>query len=61
MSDARVGVFICACGSKIASVLNLDAIASQVRALPGVVTAQRLPYACSPDGLRGGGAGGQLF
>jgi heterodisulfide reductase subunit A len=51
MSDVKLGVFICDCGDKIASILDMDALESSARALPDVCLARRLGYSCSPDGL----------
>jgi heterodisulfide reductase subunit A2 len=51
MSDARLGVFICDCGDRIASTLDLEALERSVRELPGVCVARRLVYSCSPDGI----------
>ena len=51
MSDVRLGVFICDCGDQIASILDMDALESGARDLPGVSIARRLGYSCSPDGL----------
>lgn len=51
MSEARLGVFLCDCGDKIASILDVEALEREVRHLPGVAVARRLRYGCSPDGL----------
>jgi heterodisulfide reductase subunit A len=51
MNDVRLGVFICDCGDQIASLLDMDALASGACDLPGVTLARRLGYSCSPDGL----------
>lgn len=51
MRDVRTGVFICDCGDRVASVLDMDALEEGVHDLPGVALAQRLRYSCSPDGL----------
>jgi len=51
MSDVKLGVFICDCGGRIASILDMDALEREVRDLPGVAAARRLCYSCSPDGL----------
>ena len=50
--EARVGVFVCHCGSNIAGVVDVPATVEYARTLPGVVFAQNLLYACSEDGLR---------
>src|SRR5512139_1992640 len=51
MSEARLGVFICDCGDRVASILDGDALERGARDLPGVCLARRLGYSCSPDGL----------
>jgi heterodisulfide reductase subunit A len=51
MSAIRLGVFICDCGDGIASILDMDTLERGARDLPGVTTARRLGYSCSPDGL----------
>ncbi|MCL4465466.1 MAG: CoB--CoM heterodisulfide reductase iron-sulfur subunit A family protein [Chloroflexi bacterium] len=47
---ARVGVFICHCGSNIAGVVDCAAVASAARRMPGVVHAEENNYACSEVG-----------
>ena len=51
MSDAKLGVFICDCGDRIASILDMETLERRVRDLPGVALTRRLCYSCSPDGL----------
>lgn len=51
MSDVRLGVFICDCGDRIASILDMDTLDRGVRDLPGVAVVRRLCYSCLPDGL----------
>jgi heterodisulfide reductase subunit A len=51
MTQAELGVFVCDCGARIASVLDTPALEQAIRAAPGVAVAERLPYSCSPDGL----------
>jgi heterodisulfide reductase subunit A len=51
MTDVRLGVFICDCGDQITSILDMDTLERGARDLPGVTTARRLGYSCSPDGL----------
>lgn len=48
--NVRTGVFICDCGSQIASRLDSDDLLAQVRRLPEVVYACRHPYPCSRAG-----------
>jgi heterodisulfide reductase subunit A-like polyferredoxin len=50
--EPRVGVFICHCGSNIASVVNVPGAVEYARTLPQVVHAENLLYTCSEDGLR---------
>ncbi|HSJ59349.1 MAG TPA: 4Fe-4S binding protein, partial [Anaerolineae bacterium] len=56
MNDVKLGVFICDCGDKIASILDMPALESGARELPGVCLARRLCYSCTPDGLAAIGA-----
>ncbi|MFW6136347.1 MAG: FAD-dependent oxidoreductase, partial [Chloroflexota bacterium] len=52
MDTARVGVFVCHCGSNIAGHVDVEAVAEYSRTLPGVVFVQRNLYSCSDAGLR---------
>lgn len=45
----RVGVFICHCGSNIASVVDVEAVVQRTRTLPFVVHAERNMYTCADD------------
>jgi heterodisulfide reductase subunit A len=45
----RVGVFICHCGSNIASVVDVEAVVQRTRKLPYVVLAERNVYTCADD------------
>jgi heterodisulfide reductase subunit A-like polyferredoxin len=45
----RVGVFVCHCGSNIASVVNVADVVSYAGTLPDVVHAEAAVYACSND------------
>ena len=49
--EARIGVFICHCGSNIAGYVDVEAVAEYARQLPGVVFVQRNLYTCSDAGL----------
>jgi len=51
MNGVKLGVFICDCGDQIASMLDMDVLEKEARALPGVAVARRLGHSCSPDGL----------
>jgi heterodisulfide reductase subunit A-like polyferredoxin len=50
--EARVGVFVCHCGSNIAGYLDVEQVATASMELPNVVHAERLLYACSQDAIR---------
>jgi heterodisulfide reductase subunit A len=45
----RVGVFVCRCGTNIAGVLDVPAIAEYARGLPGVVYVEENLFSCSQD------------
>ena len=45
----RIGVFICHCGSNIAGVIDVKAVAEYARGLPGVVQVERSLFTCSQD------------
>ncbi|MGA2507059.1 MAG: 2Fe-2S iron-sulfur cluster-binding protein [Chitinispirillaceae bacterium] len=45
----RIGVFICHCGSNIASVVDVEAVVQRTRQLPFVVHAERNTYTCADD------------
>jgi len=47
--EARVGVFVCHCGTNIASVVNVPQVVEYARSLPGVVHAENNLYTCSND------------
>nr|BAL56243.1 4Fe-4S ferredoxin iron-sulfur binding domain protein [uncultured Acetothermia bacterium]BAL59016.1 4Fe-4S ferredoxin iron-sulfur binding domain protein [Candidatus Acetothermum autotrophicum] len=48
----RIGVFVCHCGSNIAGVVDVKAVAEYARTLPGVVHAENVLYTCSQDNLK---------
>ncbi|MHC4369958.1 MAG: FAD-dependent oxidoreductase [Planctomycetota bacterium] len=50
--DARIGVFVCHCGSNIGGVIDCKSVADYASGLPNVVFATNLMYTCSPDGLK---------
>jgi heterodisulfide reductase subunit A-like polyferredoxin len=50
--EARVGVFVCHCGSNIAGFLDVPAVTDYAKTLPGVVHAESELYACSQDSIR---------
>ncbi len=45
----RIGVFICHCGSNIASVVDVEAVVEEARKLPNVVVAEHNVYTCADD------------
>ena len=45
----RIGVFVCHCGSNIASVVDVEAVVEQARKLPHVVLAETNLYTCADD------------
>jgi heterodisulfide reductase subunit A len=45
----RIGVFICHCGSNIASVVDVEAVVQRTKSLPYVVHAERNSYTCADD------------
>jgi heterodisulfide reductase subunit A len=48
--EARVGVYICHCGTNIAGVLDVQALAASAGRLPGVVVSREYKYMCSDPG-----------
>ena len=46
----RVGVFVCDCGTNIASVVDTEKVAEYASTLPGVVYATTYKYMCSDPG-----------
>ncbi len=46
---ARVGVFICHCGSNIASVVDVRRVVARAQELPNVVIAEHNTYTCADD------------
>jgi heterodisulfide reductase subunit A len=47
--ELRIGVFICHCGTNIASVVNVKEVMEYARTLPGVVYVDKPLYTCSQD------------
>jgi len=45
----RVGVFICHCGSNIASVVDVERVVKRTREVPHVVVAENNTYTCADD------------
>lgn len=48
--EPRVGVFVCKCGLNIASVVDCEKVAEEVKSLPNVVHTQVNTYTCSDSG-----------
>jgi heterodisulfide reductase subunit A len=46
----RIGVFVCQCGSDIASVIDVDGLTEYARMLPNVVHAENMDFPCSRPG-----------
>ena len=47
--EPRIGVFVCHCGSNIASVVDVDEVSETIKNAPGVVYAENTIYTCSQD------------
>jgi heterodisulfide reductase subunit A len=47
--EPKVGVFICHCGSNIAGVVDVEAVADYAATLPGVTHVERNLFTCSQD------------
>ena len=50
MENCRIGVYICMCGTNIAKIVDVEAVASFVSGLPNVVLARTYKYMCSNPG-----------
>lgn len=50
MEKSRTGVYICMCGTNIAKIVDVEAVASFASQLPGVVLAKTYKYMCSNPG-----------
>ena len=46
----RIGVFVCQCGSNIASIINVDELTTYAKTLPDVAHAESMSYPCSQKG-----------
>jgi heterodisulfide reductase subunit A len=51
LSEPRIGVFVCSCGSNIAGYLDCEALTKYAGALPNVVFAKNNLYTCSETGI----------
>jgi len=45
----RIGVFVCHCGSNIASVVDVESVVAHARELPNVIHAEHNTYTCADD------------
>ncbi|MGQ9589292.1 MAG: CoB--CoM heterodisulfide reductase iron-sulfur subunit A family protein [Planctomycetota bacterium] len=50
MEEPRIGVYVCNCGTNIANVVDVDALANYAAGLPGVAVARSYRYMCSNPG-----------
>ncbi len=50
--EARIGVFVCSCGSNIGGFLDVQAVAEYARSLPYVVHSEMSLYTCSQDSIK---------
>jgi len=50
MKNCRIGVYICMCGTNIAKIVDVEAVAKYVSGLPDVVLAKSYKYMCSNPG-----------
>jgi heterodisulfide reductase subunit A len=50
MKNCRIGVYICMCGTNIAKVVDVEAVASYASQLPNVALAKTYKYMCSNPG-----------
>jgi heterodisulfide reductase subunit A len=50
--QARIGIFVCDCGTNIAKVVNVPQVVEYVKGLPGVAHAVEETFACSVDSVR---------
>ena len=50
MSEKKIGVFICHCGSNIAGVVDIEKVMNAIRELPNVEVIEDYKYVCSKPG-----------
>ncbi len=48
-APSRIGVFVCRCGDEIGSVVDVDAVVSEMRRLPSVAFVSDLAFACHEE------------
>ena len=46
----RIGVYVCHCGTNIAGMVDVEAVADYAAGLPNVMVAQHYAYMCSDPG-----------
>jgi heterodisulfide reductase subunit A len=49
---ARIGVYVCHCGTNIGGVVDVKAVANYAASMPGVVVARDYEYMCSDPGQK---------
>jgi heterodisulfide reductase subunit A len=50
MEEIRIGVYVCWCGTNIAKMVDVEAIAREVEKMPNVVVSKTYKYMCSDPG-----------
>jgi heterodisulfide reductase subunit A len=50
MEEQRIGVYVCWCGSNIAKMVDVEAVAEEIGKMPNVVIAKNYKYMCSDPG-----------
>ncbi|MDD4252968.1 MAG: disulfide reductase, partial [Methanoculleus horonobensis] len=48
--EARIGVFLCHCGTNIAGTIDIEAVKEYAKTIPNVVVADNYAYMCSTPG-----------
>ena len=51
MEEARIGVFVCHCGTNIGAYVDVPEVVEYVKGLPNVVHAERNLFTCSEEGI----------
>ena len=50
MEEKRIGVYVCWCGSNIAKMVDVEAVAEEIGKMPNVAIAKNYKYMCSDPG-----------
>jgi len=50
MEEKRIGVYVCWCGTNIAKMVDVEAVAKEIGELPNVVVSKDYKYMCSDPG-----------